>query len=383
MVRFLKPKFLLIAVKVLLSCCGIGLGHANRSLAIANRLEEEGFDVYLVSYGDAYKLLRSEKGRKVFRIPSWSWVEGRDGSLNFIDTLFSSPSLAMKFIRQARKLNKLVNRIKPDLIISDSEFASLAIAKIKKIPSIYITNWLRVKEPTFGFKLSLSFLEDLTEAIIVPDFPKPYTIVKENLKAPREILRKTKFVGIISRKKPEEVVGVKKEEIFKENKPIVFISISGPGKSKEIWKFFVDKLRHLITKNFILTLGSLWKRKVEKEENILIFNWVKAEERYKFLKVADLLVSRAGFGTISDAIKFGKKTILIPQENQPEQIMNAKSIEEKGLGIMLPQKDISMLITLFDKLLEDKKISKRVEKYRKIAERFDGVERAVECIKSF
>lgn len=370
-------------MKILFSCCGIGLGHVSRSLAIASKLEKEGFDIYFVSYGDGYKLLKNERKDKVFRMPKWSWVEGEDGGINFIDTLFSSPSLAGRFIKQVRRVNNLAKKIKPDLIVSDSEFASLAVSKIRKIPSIYITNWLRVKVPTFGFKLSLSFLEDLTEQIIVPDFPRPYTLVKENLRAPPEILKKTKFVGLISRKRPSEVGKVKKEEFFDEDKPLVFISISGPGRSKEIWKAFVDKLKLMITKNFILTLGSLRGKKEKKSKNLWILNWVKAEERYKILKAADLLVSRAGFGTISDAIRFGKKSILIPQSNQPEQFMNAKSMEEKGLGLMLHQEDVNSLIVLIDKVLEDRKMNETVRRYKKIAERFDGVEGTVEYIKNF
>jgi len=63
--------------------------------------------------------------------------------------------------------------------------------------------------------------------------------------------------------------------------------------------------------------------------------------------------------------------------------MNAKSMEEKGLGLMLHQEDVNSLIVLIDKVLEDRKMNEAVRKYKKISERFDGVEGTVEYIKNF
>ncbi|MCW1301484.1 MAG: glycosyltransferase family protein [Candidatus Nanoarchaeia archaeon] len=369
-------------MKVLISCAGIGNGHASRSLAIGKKLEEIGFSVTYASYADGYRFLKREGAKPLYKIPKWYMVFEPDGSFNLLKTILTSKTLLINFFKQLRRLRKIVEREKIDLIISDTEISSAATAKLRKIPCIFLTNWLRVKLPTFRLNFSPSFLEDLVDKIIVPDFPRPYTLVKENLKIPKETLKKVSFVGPITRKKPIEVETIEKYEIFPEEKPLVFFSITGPGSSVNIWKNLVNKLKLVITKNFIVTVG-LKKLFKKKYSNMVVSSWISAEERYKLLKVSDLLVSRAGFGTISDALAFGKKMILIPQPNQPEQITNAHSVQKRGLGIMVSQTELESLFSLLDCMLTDKNIEKNLRKYRKLCERYDGVKRSIDVIKHF
>lgn len=369
-------------MRILISCNGIGNGHASRSLAIGRKLEEAGFTVSYASYGEGYRFLKREKVHRLYKLPKWYMVCEHDGTLNFLKTILTSKSQMINFVRQVRKLSKVVKKEKIDLVLSDSEMASAAVAKLKKIPCIYITNFLKVKIPTFRLNFSFSFLEDLVDKIIIPDLPRPHTLVQENLKVPKETLRKTCFVGPITGKRPKEVGIVEKHEIFPEEKPLIFFSITGPGSSVNIWKSLVNKLKLMITKNFIVTVGlnKIFRRKYS---NLVVSSWISAEERYKLLKASDLLVSRAGFGTISDALVFGKKMILIPQPNQPEQLMNARAVQKKGLGVMVSQAELNSLFSILDCMLSDKNIERNLRRYKKFCEKYDGVKRSVDVIKHF
>jgi len=85
---------------------------------------------------------------------------------------------------------------------------------------------------------------------------------------------------------------------------------------------------------------------------------------HKFLKqmdmaygAADVIISRAGAGTISELCLVGKPVILVPSPNVAEdhQTKNAKALEEKNAAILIKDQDITD--TLFDQafqLMRDK-----------------------------
>jgi UDP-N-acetylglucosamine--N-acetylmuramyl-(pentapeptide) pyrophosphoryl-undecaprenol N-acetylglucosamine transferase len=86
---------------------------------------------------------------------------------------------------------------------------------------------------------------------------------------------------------------------------------------------------------------------------------------HKFLKqmdmaygAADVIISRAGAGTISELCIVGKPVILVPSPNVAEdhQTKNATALKEKNAAVMISDQD--MAHTLFDQafqLMEDKK----------------------------
>ena len=72
---------------------------------------------------------------------------------------------------------------------------------------------------------------------------------------------------------------------------------------------------------------------------------------------ADVLISRAGAGSISELCIVGKPVIFIPSPNVSEdhQTKNARSITDKDAAILLMENDIDDLPLIIKRLLQDEK----------------------------
>jgi len=72
---------------------------------------------------------------------------------------------------------------------------------------------------------------------------------------------------------------------------------------------------------------------------------------------ADIIVSRAGAGTISELCLVGKPVILIPSPNVAEdhQTRNAKALSEKGAAVLITDSQaVNSLVGEAIKLISDK-----------------------------
>jgi uncharacterized protein (TIGR00661 family) len=100
-----------------------------------------------------------------------------------------------------------------------------------------------------------------------------------------------------------------------------------------------------------------------------VYDWV--ENQYDLLNAADIVVSRAGHGTIVKSIVFGKPMILIPIPDHTEQYGNARRASRLGLATILPQKEVNTkrLLDATERLLKSP---------RQAPPASEGVERAAD-----
>ena len=70
---------------------------------------------------------------------------------------------------------------------------------------------------------------------------------------------------------------------------------------------------------------------------------------------ADLAITRAGFGTLSEAAFFGVPLIMVPLPTSAEnhQLHNARAFAEKGAGTVLEQRDLEQLPAIWRQMLEE------------------------------
>jgi len=76
-----------------------------------------------------------------------------------------------------------------------------------------------------------------------------------------------------------------------------------------------------------------------REGNLTIYGWL--ENQYELLRASDLIISRAGHGTIMKAIVLGKPMILIPIPDHTEQYSNAMRACSIGFAELIPQREVS------------------------------------------
>lgn len=91
-----------------------------------------------------------------------------------------------------------------------------------------------------------------------------------------------------------------------------------------------------------------------------------------FLKNCDLVIARAGAGTIIELLASKTPSILVPSPNVPNnhQFYNAKELDDKHLAIMIEEKNLNskMLFekvnSLFNETKEYKELKKNLNKYK-------------------
>jgi UDP-N-acetylglucosamine--N-acetylmuramyl-(pentapeptide) pyrophosphoryl-undecaprenol N-acetylglucosamine transferase len=111
------------------------------------------------------------------------------------------------------------------------------------------------------------------------------------------------------------------------------------------------------------------KRKLEASgaKNIVLLPFIKDMNRA--YQVADLIISRAGAGTISELSIVGKPVILVPSPNVAEdhQTKNAKSLVEKEAALMIADHEAEekLIATAIGQVLQDagnEKLSANIKK---------------------
>lgn len=118
-------------------------------------------------------------------------------------------------------------------------------------------------------------------------------------------------------------------------------------------------------------------------ENISVHGFINRMD-YAYA-AADIIVSRAGAGTISELCLVGKPVILIPSPNVAEdhQTKNAKALSEKGAAILITDEQaVKSLVSESIKLISDKKRRDILsENIRKMADRDADIRIAEEVLK--
>ncbi|MEW5760484.1 MAG: glycosyltransferase [Candidatus Thermoplasmatota archaeon] len=374
---------------IYISVCGVGLGHAGRMLIVADELKKNGFNVVFSTFGDAYKFI--SKSYVSYNSPKIMWIENKDGGINVFGSIAISPILTLRFFEHLYLEKKRIGKLKPCAVISDTRYSPLIGAKHYRIPFFFVSNLLRIIFPNvgnkkfsdwFGRKISSANYETILRAreIFVPDFPKPYTISYDTLDVPQIIENRLNYVGPIIRKKPELLDRNELREKYGFSGISVYAAISGPGKSKNVASDLLIKTLRKFSGTALVVTGEPNKITERKEGNVKIMGWV--ENRYEVLEACDIVIARPGLTTIGEIIRFGKKCILIPTPNQPEQESNARSVKRLGIGEMIEQYELSedKLNEKIQEVVNNKEIVENVKKMQEMAMKYDGAKMICEKI---
>jgi UDP:flavonoid glycosyltransferase YjiC (YdhE family) len=380
--------------------CGIGLGHVGRIVPIANRLRGENFDVAFSTYGEGLRYVEHEK-LPLMKAPPISFQVKPDGSVDFRRTAMNpGPFLAsFTLLNQVNAEVKFIESFRPDIIVSDSRISSLVAARLLRIPRICILNQFQLIVPRRKQHLYLArFADSVTltligrmwtsgNIVLIPDFPPPYTISAGNLNIPKPYRKNLRLIGPILEVHPDELDSeseLRKKLRVPSERPLIFVPLSGSTKEKA---FFTGILRKILLEfpkeyEIIMSLGypDDDSRPVH-YGNLTIHKWIP--NRFEYLKACDIIVARAGHGTITQAMCYGKPAILVPTPSHTEQINNAKQATDLGVARILMQKDLSRegLLSIIRQVLEDGTREKLKRIQRQVLE-YDGIQEAVRTIKA-
>jgi uncharacterized protein (TIGR00661 family) len=113
---------------------------------------------------------------------------------------------------------------------------------------------------------------------------------------------------------------------------------------------------------------------------LTVYKWIP--NRFAYLKACDLIIARAGHGTLTQSICYGKPLILVPTPSHTEQLNNAKRAVQLGIAEMIEQKDLNKetLFETIQKMLGNTHFQEKVEQIQREVLKLNGVEVAVQTI---
>jgi UDP:flavonoid glycosyltransferase YjiC (YdhE family) len=221
--------------------------------------------------------------------------------------------------------------------------------------------------------------------VLIPDFPPPYTVCTGNLKIPKSYRKNLKLIGPILPTRPSELPvekEIRKKLKLPSDTPVIFAPISGPARERA---FLTGILRRIFQKfpddyEVVLSLGyPNSDNEPIYHGNLTVFKWVP--NRFEYLKACDMVISRAGHGTITQSMCYGKPMILIPTPSHTEQLNNAKQAEKLGVAKVIEQEKLNkenLLKTVQQTLKGDAK--ERLKQVQEIVLKYDGLETATKTI---
>ncbi|MEL6918723.1 MAG: undecaprenyldiphospho-muramoylpentapeptide beta-N-acetylglucosaminyltransferase [Bacteroidota bacterium] len=312
--------------RFILSGGGTG-GHIYPAIAIANELKKRYPNAQFLFVGAKDKMEMEKVPQAGYEIEGL-WISGLQRKLTLKNMMFP-----IKLISSLIKSRSIVNRFKPHAVVGTGGFASgplLRVATGKHIPCVLqeqnsyagITNKLlagRVKKICVAYNGMEAFFP--SDKIVKTGNPVRGDLLEINSDP-------TNALEFFSLKKKRQTLLV----------------LGGSLGARRINQLIAEKLDYLksMEVQLIWQCGKLYYNEYKKygSDTVKVFDFLN---RMDFAyTAADIIISRAGAGSVSELCIVGKPVIFIPSPNVAEdhQTKNAKALEAEHAAILIKEKDL-------------------------------------------
>jgi UDP-N-acetylglucosamine--N-acetylmuramyl-(pentapeptide) pyrophosphoryl-undecaprenol N-acetylglucosamine transferase len=301
----------------------IGLGHATRDIAICEKLRSLTNDKILFVTGQAAYTIISNNGYIAHNV-----YAPNDFQVNYTMHLQSMIKWLIQYVSYYKRCKivaqQFIEKNSEDnlLIVSDEDFASIAVGKNRNKKRVLITDILKTHFlkglPSiieYSMNRSLEHMISSCDNVIIPDYGndidnKSYIgpIVRELVTTDRCVLRKK----------------------FKMYKPTILLTIGGTSSGKYLIEMTIKAFKRLRKKldiKLLIASGPL----VDVQDKFLctsdidsVINIGFVNNLHEYIYASDLVVSLAGRSTIDETITYKTPGIFIPIKNHFEQEENAR-----------------------------------------------------------
>jgi UDP-N-acetylglucosamine--N-acetylmuramyl-(pentapeptide) pyrophosphoryl-undecaprenol N-acetylglucosamine transferase len=343
--------------RVIISGGGTG-GHIFPAISIANALKriDGGYEILFVGAEGRMEMERVPlAGYPIVGLPVTGFIRGFS-LRNF--------SVVTKLIRSIIKAKKIISEFKPDVVVGVGGYASgpvLRVAGRRGIPTL-------IQEQNSYAGITNRLLGKRAKTICVAYdgmerfFPKNKII----------------FTGNPVRRDIADLVRSDDSGYnhFGLKKGTVLLVLGGSLGSRTINNTISDNLKVLTDAGLqvLWQTGKYYYNTVKE----IVGDGIEGVKVVAFIdrmdlaySIADIIVSRAGAGTISELCLVAKPVILIPSPNVSEdhQTSNARALSEKGAAIMVKDSEASKILakTIVDLIGDSEKIKRLSEEIGNLA----------------
>lgn len=315
--------------KIILSGGGTG-GHIYPAISIANELKLRHPNAEFLFVGAKDKMEMEKVPQSGYKIEGL-WISGIQRRLTV-----KNLSFPFKLISSLFKSRKILKQFKPDVAIGTGGFASgplLQMAVSKGIPSLIqeqnsypgITNKILAKKAN---KICVAY--DGLERF----FPSN-KIIKTGNPVRQDLLR-------IENKSTEA-----KDYFHLKHNKITVLVLGGSLGARRINELIEEKLEFFQTQNvqIIWQCGKLYYNTCKQYSDL---DYVQVHAFINKMDMAyaaaDIIISRAGAGSVSELCIVGKPVIFIPSPNVAEdhQTKNAMAIVKKNGAVLIKEEDLEI-----------------------------------------
>jgi uncharacterized protein (TIGR00661 family) len=322
-------------MRILYGVAGEGFGHASHALAVADFLEKNGHKVIIITYGQAYEILKDKF--HVFLVRGIHPVY-EEGVMSLKKSFFYNLKPIMSNVLKVKEFRKMVGEFNPDICISDMEPITVLLSYFYNLPLIFLSNQNRF----INFKLDApkKYFKDylIAKAAVRAIVPKADYYVALSLSRLKTKKKNIYIVPPIIRNE------IRKLKPRNSGRIVVYLS----KKNKNIIKILKG-----VDENFIIY--GYDKRK--KEKNL---EFKTKDSFLKDFKECKAIISTSGFTSVGESLYLKKPYLALPLRGQFEQVFNAIYLKKNGFG------DYSDKLTLN----ELKSFLLNLDKYRKNLKRY-------------
>ena len=331
-------------MKKILFTGGGSAGHVVPNIALIEEILSSGkADVCYIGTKGIEKSIVAEWKIPYYQIECPKLIRG-GGFTGFKKNL----KIPAAFFRAVKQAKAGLETFKPDVVFSKGGFVSLPVviaAKRLKIPCY-------AHESDFSIGLANKISSRFCKRVFT-SFPETARKIKRGKHSGAPIKRS---VLSATRAEARRNLGLN----FQETVVLVFGGGSG---SQTINKAVRKHLKTLTEKYTLLHVCG--------KGNVVESN-VKNYRQFEFVSdmgaayaAADLVISRAGAGTVFEILALKKKAILIPLEGQTrgDQVENANYFARQGLCKVLKQSELDSLPQTIESVLQDEHLKKRLDEH--------------------
>jgi len=306
--------------KVFIAGGGTG-GHFYPAYSLAEYLYKKGYEI---TYIGAKRGIEGKKdfpfGKKI--LLDIEGVRGRGFKGKFVS--------GINLLKNSLAVKEILKEEKPDFSVCFGGYASLPLglaSALEKVP-LYIHEQNSV--PSYTNKL-LSFFSK--KIFITFEYSKKYFPLK-----------KVVLSGMPLRKHLKERVFLPKEEARKilnipPDKDVILV-FGGSQGAKKLTETALEVAKRIKDVLFVVITGK--NSKVENPpQNVIVYDYV--EDMGLLYKAVDIVISRAGAGTVSEILLFGKYSIFVPYPYAASnhQFYNVHWLYEKGLASIIIEEELT------------------------------------------
>lgn len=321
-------------MKILYGVCGEGFGHSSRAKEIISLLKKKGHKVLILTYGQAYEVLKKES--EILEIEGVT-LQFKNNRLSIPRTLARSTTAIYQNIKNWKKIKSKVKEFNPDLCIADMEPTAPILSRWLKIPLISIDNQHRLTHLRVKFPEELRTSYNLARLAVKSCISKADHFIILSFTKRKTRRSNTTIVPPIIRK---EITKLKPK-----NKDHVLVYLTKPNPN------LLNILKQ-IPENFII----YGYDKKEKESNLNFKKFSKSNSNFlKDLENCKAIIATSGFTLISESLYLKKPCFAIPLQGQFEQALNALFLKRSWLGTFSENPTKTQI----------KNFLKKLDKYRK------------------